>query len=118
MRYDSFGDLLLPDMNPVVKDGVRASAGREHEDGFENTRQDGTAREIRWLEAAAEMGLNSPNLHVSQVENANDIQPYPKLHLEVPDDGNGQSTENYIGEDITGWIAPASARHGLVGMDS
>jgi hypothetical protein len=107
-------------MDPIVKDGVRASASREHKDGFENACQDGTASEIGWLdgEAGNGMGLDSPNLHVSQVENANDIQPYAKLHLEVPDDGNGQSSENHVGEDIAGWIAPASARRGLVGMGS
>ena len=42
------------------------------------------------------------NLQVSQVENANHIEPYTELHFEVPDDGDGQRSENDVGEDIAG----------------
>lgn len=40
--YQEF-NLLLPDVDPVIKDGVQAATGGEHKDGFENARDDRTA---------------------------------------------------------------------------
>jgi hypothetical protein len=44
-------------MDPIVKDCVRVSTGREHEDSLENSRQDRTASDIEWLDTEAGMEL-------------------------------------------------------------
>lgn len=106
-------DLLLPEMNPVIKDGVGVAAGREHVDCFENAHQDRAAGRRQWS-ADNTLRQVSVGLQVSQVENANHIEPDAKLHLETPDDGDGKSTQDHIGEDVAGWLILDLVGHGDV----
>lgn len=39
----AFYNLLLPEMNPIVKGGVWIAASSEHEYRFQNSHQDGTS---------------------------------------------------------------------------
>lgn len=40
------------------------------------------------------------DLQIPEIENADNIDLDPKLHLEVPDNGHWQSPETYIGEYV------------------
>jgi hypothetical protein len=91
----------LPEVNPVVEDGVRAAARREHVDGLENAHEDRTA--ILLVQSSHRCNHVHSNVQVSQIENANDIEPEPEFHLETPDDGDGQGSQDHVGEDVAGW---------------
>jgi hypothetical protein len=42
-------DLLLPEMYPIIKDGVGVAARREHVDCLENAHQDRAVGRCQWL---------------------------------------------------------------------
>jgi hypothetical protein len=46
---------------------------------------------IRW---------NFKGSQVTEVENADHVEPQPEAHLQLPDDWNGQSPEAYIRKDV------------------
>lgn len=47
-----------------------------------------------------EAGKANANLHVSQAQDANEVEPHAYLHLQPPYDGHGKGGEEDVGEDV------------------